>query len=939
MGPNRARVPLRSRGIADVSNGSMHLRHRGLDHSLDSRYLDQPRRQPYAPPETSILQQHEGFVRFLKQHASPPHHRVTAGGRIVPAGPLSPPPMLNFASLNSLTRREQPSKTQDPKTIERTSVSHRVFQDPQVLMSSTLPLEDFSSNQSINPVVQHVAQANTIHGFIPNGNVAHEPPILMTQTRHSSAGMVPIGLLQDGSTVTSSNGEYYRTYWNGMNTVFEPLGIAPTLYHAQFHAASNRRIPYGQPYGQAVPPTSKPTACAPLANVTNRARTNNSQSRVSSSSQNQPTQSEDSMLSKQLQNLDRHLALNHFEINPVERASLVAKRKYLVEEIDRVRATKEPTKREIPIIGSAFPSRRKKSVQLQSDYHPHPATPVNDFPQQMQTSKDVAIKKYLSPSAQPFVPMSLQNVSSSNTILPEVFQSGYTPISEDRALDPQEVADLDATARNRGLNSFNDRDKLGQESEDQRYKPIDPNDPGMRVIRYDDIEYAARYLYNRTSEGKLYCTTVPEFQEAVRQVRQQATLHGCLGGQSKDPAYDAEQDIWWAICDRDPIPLPPKVPDYITNPHPWNWGDSHFNVRRPNACPEPPPMDARNSPRMQGWDLMVTEKAREMMDCSRSWYALHGLLPSVPFRDHFYDYFGNKIQLESIEEHHAADAEGFRSTGEKHDQLSSRSKGAIQESLQTTAGTTRSCSTDWTNTKPQRKLSATKAAIDSRSYKVLPDVETYINAQTPKVPTLSVRELSDSRKNQHSRPPFQPYIEDSLETPMREYTQSATEKAALKTENFASIYANTYYRRSPNAEAASSYRQTSPIVPRSVSKQAYANEPMAAENAVKKQANEGDNSSAMSYYSPSMKRCEQAVNHRTDPAGHTNDHMPGCFLADLHEGEKTAACRAGPKDHHIEDPPVAESKSQWGPEDEPDMSDPRHHWWADTYDPHWVIRD
>ncbi len=176
---------------------------------------------------------------------------------------------------------------------------------------------------------------------------------------------------------------------------------------------------------------------------------------------------------------------------------------------------------------------------------------------------------------------------------------------------------------------------------------LDPSDPAMRIIELEDIEYAARYLYNWGHDKKTYCTTVEEFQEAIRRVREQARMYGCAGGSSKDPAYDAEQDLWWAICDRDPIPLPTDIPDHISNPRPWNWNNSAFNYRRQGApSPGPACEHARSSPRLSGWDAAVTESMKDIMDVSRSYYALKGQLPSVPFRDFAYDRCGNKVSIE-----------------------------------------------------------------------------------------------------------------------------------------------------------------------------------------------------------------------------------------------------------------------------------------------------
>jgi hypothetical protein len=60
-----------------------------------------PRRQPRSAPSEARAQADEGFARFLQQHSSPTHQRVTAGGRIVPMGPtLAAPPEFNMPTDN-----------------------------------------------------------------------------------------------------------------------------------------------------------------------------------------------------------------------------------------------------------------------------------------------------------------------------------------------------------------------------------------------------------------------------------------------------------------------------------------------------------------------------------------------------------------------------------------------------------------------------------------------------------------------------------------------------------------------------------------------------------------------------------------------------------------------------------------------------------------------
>ena len=75
------RLPTRSRGLSDmpeISRRSIDYDHHAAFKSAGSSSAIQTLRQPIAPPATSALQRNDGFFRFLKQHASPPHQRVTA---------------------------------------------------------------------------------------------------------------------------------------------------------------------------------------------------------------------------------------------------------------------------------------------------------------------------------------------------------------------------------------------------------------------------------------------------------------------------------------------------------------------------------------------------------------------------------------------------------------------------------------------------------------------------------------------------------------------------------------------------------------------------------------------------------------------------------------------------------------------------------------------
>ena len=650
------RQTTRSRGLSDSSNISNKIggiyTHAGNPTSKP-KLVTQPFRQPQGPPETSIMQRHDGFARFLKQHASPPHHRVTAGGRIVPVGPSSPPPMLDFGSLNQFLR-DRPATAKSSQKQSRSTQSNSRVQNPQV--SSSMTLGDYLQSQGGSlgsnglPSVAQTAQVQTAipYNTLPFGLQPFMAPAIQTQPP-----LVPLATLQDGSTIVSHGGMSYRLSWNGITTTMEPLQSVPPLVDQYCYSQTYPQGQVPNPSYNLAPQVSQVSArSGPLSSATNVTRPNFSKDEGSSA---QSIQNEDELrLKTELTNLDKHLALYHYNITPAMRTSLISQRRHLVEEIDRIRLRKEKKNHSIPIIA---PTGTKPPVTPAAQLAPDTSS-LREAAQTDQNAKRGTTRKHLSPAAPPFIPRNASNLLSTSFGMGTASQQAKQKESVMQA--PSKANSSAPTTQDSTTNSTLRNDAGRQEallntrSIHPDDKPLtvnmlDPSDPAMRVIEYDDIEYAARYLYNWTKDTKTFCTTVSEFQEAVRRVREQARLYGCAGGQSKDPAYDAEQDLWWAICDRDPIPLPAQVPDHVANPRPWNWNDSAFNYRRQgtNDSPGPGCEQARSSPRILGWNAAMTDGMKDVMDVSRSYFALKRQLPSVSFRDFAYDRDGNKRQIQS----------------------------------------------------------------------------------------------------------------------------------------------------------------------------------------------------------------------------------------------------------------------------------------------------
>ena len=443
--------------------------------------LPRPVRQPMNPPEYLEEQHHAGFIRFLKQHASPSHHRVTAGGRIVPNGPSSPPPMFDYASLTGIVEPQ-------PHTLRGNYGTRR-----------------YQQNRVFNVPGQQPFAGNAMPYFV---QPTPTPQVL------------PMGQLSDGTPIVSCGGVCYRAVWDADKLLLEPLQVklvstspAPEVRGS----GQNLRFPF-------------------VTNNTDHADRSGDPTAWKKRDPSQSHQPETSAVDEQhcrdeLAQINSHLAFYHYQLRPTERARLIARRRDLTEEIDRLR---------VPRALTVSMPYRSSSNRHTTDTEPE--------------VKSSLVKKALSPNAPAFVPGSWAAAARPDENIPR--QASHHVTSDSKT--PQRQVSMD----------YSEDDLL-------QYTPPDTLDPAMRMVHQDDIAYTAGY--ETTGMSKDFCTTLPQFQEAIRRVRQQARLYGCEGGSSKDPAYDAEQDIWWAIKDGSPIPLPGDTPDHVAFPRPWNWNDSAFN--------------------------------------------------------------------------------------------------------------------------------------------------------------------------------------------------------------------------------------------------------------------------------------------------------------------------------------------------------------------------
>lgn len=584
----------------------------------DNTYI-RPFRQPYNPPEVSLIQKHAGFARFLKQHASPPHHRVTAGGRIVPAGPLSPPPMMLLPSINAVVTN--PDNTNQTKTQGTWNQSERKGSGiPKTTAgTSAAPLAQ-------QPVNVNSSRQNQALDTFANPQYTQMLPSLSGQNSSNigpvPAGATPIGLLPDGSSIVFYNGLSYQSFWDGRGAVMKPLQFpTPAPSQANYNPMLYPHMAAGGPY----------YGLYGLDGLTHHQDTNGSlrMANGTSQAQGEPQQlpaaeSEDPQalhdrLASELTTLDRYAALHLHEFSAAENAQYTSRRRQLVEQLDSLRGTTEnhqlPKLSNAQLYGAqAVPSWLSASHVAQSSNVPQvdggpgnfqtalPSTPSNMSSVPVQLPRlglnqrfaplQTSTSKYLSPAAPPFIP------SGAMVAVPDLL--GTDPNSASNGLPNRKgsaVAQVTTAGASLGQGIHIQTDSLtrlpggtvtGPCEFSRGSGPIAPRSyssgeshgPGaLPMVTLSDIEYANVPGFNPEGKPKLYCTTVGEFQEVLRRVREQAQLYGCKGGQSKDPAYDAEQDIRWAMADGEPIPLPKCPADHLAHPRPWSWDDSAFNYR------------------------------------------------------------------------------------------------------------------------------------------------------------------------------------------------------------------------------------------------------------------------------------------------------------------------------------------------------------------------
>lgn len=344
--------------------------------------LRYPSRQPNNAPHGTLAQIDAGFARFLKEHASPKHHRVTAGGRIVPMNPRTPAPEFKLSvkkqegddlakgakSVASTQGRQSigaegpsaPDVRDDPNNnfsaaefpsitgtmpgiatpllgVDGSGLQHRIQGLQQSLQQSVAMFQTPLLQQ------QYSLAPNTAQSLQP-GQAGQECVTVLPNYAAYNASVDQVAWLpNNGQTLAAqrSSGSFMPPNQHPVAGAAPSFGTATGGVLGMFPSASNLQLPNttsfyplsgisgGQVANQTMPFLAQ---SLPLSGAVQESTTHKSLQEVTK---------EHETLSAQLANLDRYMALHSWDLDPNSKKILVEQRMSFVRELDALRLYKE----------------------------------------------------------------------------------------------------------------------------------------------------------------------------------------------------------------------------------------------------------------------------------------------------------------------------------------------------------------------------------------------------------------------------------------------------------------------------------------------------------------------------------------------------------------------------------------------------------------------
>ncbi|KAF5859629.1 hypothetical protein ETB97_002602 [Aspergillus alliaceus] len=351
--------------------------------------LHYPIRPPKDPPRSNLAQIDTGFARFLKDHTSPKHQRVTAGGRIVPMEPESPVPRMRLAVQKQHMRDHGVDESGSLSGIERGSASGNLPMEAMEVNSNTSDISKNSvcptgilpdlaklsfQNGALDQAVQATAyQSNISWAAIPPGTAVpssiplafngQQLPPLDQQPQMTYVPVIPEHAAYGyGSDIQTAFPNIYQT-----SNVQDPSPSIPTSLHphlpvptasSDFSSCSNTASVGSSAFSQyqlgynSYYPTFVPQV---YQSVGSQFPVFKQPSGLQGTPREMPhlkcldeAEKQHESLSAQLSRLDKYMAIHTWDIDPHSKKLMVEQRKSLVRELDAVRISddqKEPNAR------------------------------------------------------------------------------------------------------------------------------------------------------------------------------------------------------------------------------------------------------------------------------------------------------------------------------------------------------------------------------------------------------------------------------------------------------------------------------------------------------------------------------------------------------------------------------------------------------------------
>ncbi|OJJ98749.1 hypothetical protein ASPACDRAFT_44377 [Aspergillus aculeatus ATCC 16872] len=331
-------------------------------------------RQPSDPPCSHRVQNNSGFAQFLKEHTSPKHQRVTAGGRIVP---MEAPPKMKLPTYQQQQKvgddrkRSVVSATENQNNLEQQTLPTRdtangTGTSKHGSQSAGVPVNCiFPPYGSFDPYLQTLGQTpNLLSAAGPSGLLPSlampwptdtqqllEPEIQAPEYHIPAAPEFPM-LNYANPCIWQPTLYDVLSSPNPLPTFAPSIQPHPTIstasdFSAGSMASSGGATPLMSPFYSGYGMSCTPTAVHWYQLINGQAGMQPQQvtpavmpTPLYQKSLDDATKEHDN-LSAQLARLDRYMAMHTWDLDPQTKKLLVEQRVGLVKELDTVRIYRE----------------------------------------------------------------------------------------------------------------------------------------------------------------------------------------------------------------------------------------------------------------------------------------------------------------------------------------------------------------------------------------------------------------------------------------------------------------------------------------------------------------------------------------------------------------------------------------------------------------------